>query len=148
MEFNKIKAEEILKKYERDTDHWADQDYDKDGILNAMKEYAEWTCESRTTQTTEPAIAVEPVLGTDNSFCMMIQKKNPKKNAKQYTLVTVQDIFNILTEKNINKFMREFKMGMQLGINLRNLTKIIIEKKGKTPDDDCLKMPSFTWIDD
>ena len=47
MEFNKIKAEEILKKYERDTDHWADQDYDKDGILNAMKEYADWACESK-----------------------------------------------------------------------------------------------------
>ena len=75
-------------------------------------------------------------------FYIMIQKKNPKKNAKRYELSTVQDIFNILTEKNINKFMKEFKMGMKLGITLRNIN------ENENPEAYCLKMPSFIWIDD
>jgi len=94
-------------------------------------------------------IADEPVLGADNSFIIKIQKKNPKKNPKQYELTTVQDIFSILNNKNINKFMREFKKGMELGIALRELSKTLVEPiEGIEVDNNILKMPSFTWIDD
>jgi len=37
----KIKTfEEILKNYKYITDHWADQDYDEDNIIEAMKAFA------------------------------------------------------------------------------------------------------------
>lgn len=88
-------------------------------------------------------------LDAENSFSFAIQKDNPKNDAPQYKLKTVQEIFDILTEKNIDKFMLEFKMIMQVGINVRNISKAVIEKEeGVVPEDDCLKMPSFVWIDD
>ena len=100
-------------------------------------------------QTTETPMNDEPMLGADNSFIIKIQKKNPKKNPKQYELKTVQDIFSILNDKNINKFMREFKKGMELGIALRELSKTLVEPiEGIEIDNNILKMPSFTWIDD
>lgn len=76
-------------------------------------------------------------------FGFEILKKNPKKNAKFYELVTVQDIYAILTEENINKFMREFKIGMKVSVAMRDL---MIAKGIKS--EDVPKMESFTWIDD
>jgi hypothetical protein len=72
-----------------------------------------------------------------------IQGYDSKEKSKQYEIITVQDIFSILTDKNINKFMREFKQAMKIGIALREITKALDLK-----DNDALKMPSFTWIDD
>lgn len=77
-----------------------------------------------------------------------IMKKKPKKNPVTYELKTVGDIFNMLNDKNINKFMREFKTGMQVSIAARELMKSIVEKDGVPWDNDLMQMPSFTWIDD
>lgn len=84
----------------------------------------------------------------DGRFYVKIQKKNPKKNPKTYTVETVQDIFNLVTEKNINRFMKEFKMGLKTGIELRKLVTVIAKKDGVEPSVNVLDMPSFTWIDD
>ena len=80
----------------------------------------------------------------------MIQKKNPKKNPVHHKIETVSDIFRILNSKNLNKFMKEFKQGMQVGIATRELAKSIA--KANNPDipfpENILDMPSFTWIED
>ena len=79
---------------------------------------------------------------------LLIQKKNPKKNAIHYELTTIEEIFNLLTEKNLNKFMRDFKQGMKVSIAFRDLAKAISEAKGIEPSKADLKMTKFTWIDD
>jgi len=82
------------------------------------------------------------------SLSLLIQKKNPKKNAIHYELTTIEEIFNLLTEKNLNKFMRDFKQGMRVSIAFRDLAKAISEAKGIEPSKADLKMTKFTWIDD
>lgn len=84
----------------------------------------------------------------NTTFRIGIMKEKPKKNHVKYELKTVGDIFNMLNSKNINRFMREFKNGMQISIAMRELMKIEIEKDGKEWDDDLLQLPSFTWVDD
>lgn len=81
-------------------------------------------------------------------FSLKIQKKNPKKDAPVHKFVTVQDIFNALNEKNVNKFMKEFKQGMQVAIALRELSKALAKENGEDVGDEILQMPSFTWIED
>lgn len=41
------KADEILKNWENSTDHYADQEYSKERVIEAMKEYAKWCCEQQ-----------------------------------------------------------------------------------------------------
>ena len=41
----KINLEEILKPFENNTDHYADQEYDKERIIEAMKEACRQTLE-------------------------------------------------------------------------------------------------------
>lgn len=86
--------------------------------------------------------------GILNDFSVMVQSRNPKPNAKGYKLVTVQDIFNVLTEKNVNRFMKEFKQGMKVAIAMRELAKSISKADGIEAGNDVLQMPSFTWIED
>ena len=86
--------------------------------------------------------------GVLNDFSVMVKKRNPKPNAKSHKLVTVQDIFNVLTEKNVNRFMKEFKQGMKVAIAMRELAKSISKAEGIEAGNDVLQMPSFTWIED
>ena len=79
---------------------------------------------------------------------LMISKKNPKKNPVHHELITVADIFKCINEKNINKFMREFKQGMSVGIATRNLAISLAKGEGKEVGNEILSMPKFTWIED
>ena len=103
----------------------------------------------------EVSAMLKHVLDTPNSekdedyeFRIKIQKKNPKKGAKTYKFVTIQDIFDVITEKNINKFCREFKQALSVGIATRKLINVLAKSDGIEVKDDILKMPSLTWIDD
>jgi hypothetical protein len=87
-------------------------------------------------------------LNLEQGFQIKIQKKNPKKNPKTYEFETVEEIFNAITEKNLNKFCREFKQALSVGIATRELIKSMAKADGLTPPIDILKMPSLTWIDD
>lgn len=75
-----------------------------------------------------------------------ITKKNPKKNAKSYHIETVQDIFNVINSKNINKFIREFKIVLHSGLLLKACNENFT-KEGKYPKQDIL-FRYFEWIDD
>lgn len=83
-----------------------------------------------------------------NTLLIKVQKKNPKPNPKEYKLETIQDIFDMLDEKNINRFMKDFKQGMRISIAMRTLSESIGESVGLDKNASTLKMPSFTWIDD
>lgn len=93
-------------------------------------------------------MAQNPLLGEDGHIMVKIQKKNPKKNAPVHELKTIQDIFNVVNEKNLNKFIREFKQGLQVGIAIRELSKTHAKAEGVEIGNEVLQMPSFTWIED
>ncbi len=42
-----MEAREILKKYENYVDHWAEQEYSEDGIIQAMEQYSQHQAEER-----------------------------------------------------------------------------------------------------
>lgn len=81
-------------------------------------------------------------------FGVKIQNKNPKPGAKQYRIETVQDLFDMLTEENFSRFFKEFKQGMKVAVQFRELTKAVCKAQGHEVNDSVLKMPAFTWIDD
>ncbi len=68
------------------------------------------------------------IVAEDGTFRVMIQCKNPKKNPVHHELVTIQDIFNVVNEKNLSKFIKEFKQALQFGIMTRELTKEVAKK--------------------
>lgn len=88
----------------------------------------------------------------DGSFSIMIQKKNPKKNPLTHKIETVQDIFDAVNEKNLNRFIKDFKQGLQVAMATRSLIESIAKEQGLSlnhvKETDVLKMPSFTWIED
>lgn len=84
----------------------------------------------------------------DNKFIVKVQKRKPKPNAVSHKLTTIQDIFNVLTEKNVDRFMKEFKQGMKVGIAMREFAKSIAEAESVQTDAEILQMTHFTWIED
>lgn len=86
------------------------------------------------------------------TFGLHIQKKNPKPNAPEYNMITVQEIFDILTPENMNRFFKDFKTGMSAAVHLRQVVKEIANSIHAEAKDlsasDIMKMPSFKWIDD
>lgn len=77
----------------------------------------------------------------NNEIKFRIQKKNPKKNPIEYKLETLQDIFDATNNKNVNKFLREFKICLTAGFLIRELNNI--ENPNTKVDFHSLK-----WIDD
>lgn len=77
----------------------------------------------------------------NNKIHFKIQKKDPKPNAKQYHIETVQDVFDATNIDNVDKFLDEFKMVLCSGYLLRDVS------KNENPDEK-VGLPSFIWIDD
>lgn len=66
---------------------------------------------------------------------------------KEYRLVTVADIVDVLTPENIDNFLIDFKSFVQSIQNLCDLARAIDpEMKGKKYSE--LGQPVFNWIDD
>lgn len=59
---------------------------------------------------------------------------------KSYKLVTIQDITKVLTDKNIDNFLVNFKMWLSMRIEFKK-----VEKVGDIVKFDNTR---FTWIDD
>ena len=85
---------------------------------------------------------------SDGSISIKIQIPNPKPNAPEHKLITIQDIFKVVNKKNVNKFIREFKQGLQVGIALRDVTQAIAKENGSEVGSNVLDMPFFVWIED
>ena len=72
------------------------------------------------------------------TFGIAVMKKQPKPNAQSYHIKTIDDIFQIITPKNIDKFFLEFKEMMEVNMHL---------KTALNADGD-INFKSFDWIDD
>ena len=85
---------------------------------------------------------------SDGSISIKIQIPNPKPNAPVHELKTIQDIFKVVNKKNLNKFIREFKQGLQIGIFLRDITQDVADENGSEFGGHVFDMPFFVWIED
>jgi hypothetical protein len=81
-------------------------------------------------------------------FYLRIEVKDPKENAPEYEISTIEELFDVLTEENFDRFLKDFEAGMRSGIAMREMVKEIAKANDIEPDDSLLKMPTFTWIDD
>lgn len=77
-------------------------------------------------------------------FGILLQKDNPRPNAPRYRFETIAQIFDFLTEKNVDRFLYEFSEGMKIAVSMREAT---YEADSETTSEG-LKMEYFEWIDD
>lgn len=71
----------------------------------------------------------------DGEIKININKKKPKKDAKEYETETIEQLFDILTAKNYKRFLKDLKISIETFLIMKNMDKGI-------------KMKKFTWIDD
>jgi hypothetical protein len=83
-----------------------------------------------------------------NEFKIVVEKKKPKKNAKSYNIVTISDFFEVATNDNVNRILKDFAAMMQHAVLLRELTNSIAEAEGIDKKDHQIILRSFDWIDD
>jgi len=84
-----------------------------------------------------------------NTFSLCFKKNKPrKKNPETYTLKTIDDIFQLINPKNFNRFFKEFKMGMESSMLMREAIIAIEKEKGNEVVEPLMNMPQFKWIDD
>jgi predicted DNA-binding protein len=83
-----------------------------------------------------------------NEFKIVVEKKKPKKNAKSYNIVTISDFFEVATNDNVNRILKDFAAMMQHAVLLRELTNSIAKAEGSDKKDHQIILKSFDWIDD
>jgi hypothetical protein len=83
-----------------------------------------------------------------NEFKIVVEKKKPKKNAKSYNIVTISDFFEVATNDNVNRILKDFAAMMRHAVLLRELTNSIAKAKGLDKKDAKIILKSFDWIDD
>jgi hypothetical protein len=89
-------------------------------------------------------------------FKIGFMKKDPKPNAPEYQITTIQELFDMLTPENIDRFFEEFSLSMKTCVLARQdlfdqvLKQIPAERVNEIniQAKDLYKMPSFKWIDD
>ena len=70
-------------------------------------------------------------------------KENPKDNPIEYNMETIDDMFQILTEENIDRFFIEFKDVMLTIVQARTRVESNVE-----PTQERIRFKSYKWIDD
>jgi hypothetical protein len=74
-------------------------------------------------------------------ICMVVQKKDPKPNAKEYKFSTVEEMFSFLNLKNVERFLEDFSTGVKAAVLMKELSNSI--ESGSVT-----KLKELTWIDD
>lgn len=70
-------------------------------------------------------------------FGLKVMKENPKPNADEFTIKTLEDISDIITEENKDRFFEDFKSAFE---NLLSMRKLF--------NSDEIDLPELVWIDD
>lgn len=86
-----------------------------------------------------------------------ITKKNPKINSVSYHLETIQDIADMITDENIENFLRDFELSLRSLIFLKAVEKSLKDEGGtdegsslhpKIEHNEKILFPYIEWIDD
>jgi hypothetical protein len=83
---------------------------------------------------------------TDANECKIkfsVTKKDGKKDAPEYQIKTVEDIFRMVTLENHERFLHDFKTMVGIIVEAKELAKKLGENENET-----LKVSEYTWIDD
>ncbi len=80
------------------------------------------------------------------SIYIEVNKTDPKPNPVTYELSTVSEIFDAVTEENIERLLEAFEQCLRLGMATRALTEAI--SVGMPEGAGNLAMERFVWIDD
>jgi len=72
---------------------------------------------------------------------MVVQKKDPKPNAKEYKFSTVEEMFSFLTPENIDRFLEDFSTGVKASVLMKDISDAINSKQP-------FELKELTWIDD
>jgi hypothetical protein len=72
---------------------------------------------------------------------MVVQKKDPKPNSKEYKFSTVEEMFSFLNSENVDRFLEDFSIGVKAGVLMKEISNSI-EKESIT------ELKELTWIDD
>lgn len=75
-----------------------------------------------------------------------VNKKNPKPDAPCYEIRTIKEMFDILTEDNYKKFLRELKKTIELRFAIMEILNHSVGKHDETKEN--LETDTFIWIDD
>jgi hypothetical protein len=79
---------------------------------------------------------------------------SPKPDAKTYRFSTIGEMFDLMTDENYERLLKEFSMGMEISFHTRKAVHSManeeLKKKGLPEINliDTMKMPHFDWIDD
>lgn len=74
--------------------------------------------------------------------------KTPKPNAQEYTIRTIEELFNVVTVDNIDKFLSDIDAGIRVAVQMREAVKSIAELSGATISNKDIGMDRLVWIDD
>lgn len=78
-----------------------------------------------------------------------IQSVNPKPDAKSYYIGTMQDVFNAVTSKNIEQFLKEFETVLRSGLLLKAIHDANIESGLYSAENAAdIEFPGFVFIED
>ena len=84
----------------------------------------------------------------NSKFVFQVTKKGKKaKDPIKHELNTVHDIIHALDEKNIEKFLKDFKSYLLLSVNVKEMLKSQLKLKGLDYNKEEVKY-SMTWIED
>lgn len=75
-----------------------------------------------------------------------VKKKNPKLNAPEYHLRTVEDIFKMVNRENYKRFLKDFRQAIETKLALQESINAI--SQARTGGEIPLKTDEFVWIDD
>lgn len=75
-----------------------------------------------------------------------VMKTDPTPNAERYEIETVEQIADLLTEENVEKFLADFAAGMRIHVAAKTYIQEI--KRASTEIEGDIKIKKFTWIND
>lgn len=75
-----------------------------------------------------------------------VMKTNPLPNAERYEIETVEQIGDLLTEENVERFLADFAAGMRIHVAAKAYIQELKKDKPEIKGD--IKIKKFTWIND
>lgn len=75
-----------------------------------------------------------------NFLSVFFNKTDPKPNPKSYYFKTIEEIFEVATDENIDEIMKSLTSGIKMAMAMREVA--TAANKGE------VKLNGLTWIDD
>lgn len=81
-------------------------------------------------------------------FSFVVKRKDPKPNAPEYHIETIEQLFEMLTDENYQRWLKDFRQTIELKLSLDKTMKLIAESEKVETGVHPLKVKTYTWVDD